>query len=106
MLRTIILWVAKILSIALVLWWTYFVFASHGFSFVSFVESSVPLVVLAITIVAWRWNTLGGILFIIVAAFYVFLVWGAAQTETYLLVSGPPALTGLLFILAEALKRG
>ncbi|MBU1026536.1 MAG: hypothetical protein KKA31_02280 [Candidatus Margulisbacteria bacterium] len=105
MLRTIILWAAKILSVALVLWWTFFVFASHGFSFASLIETSVPLIILAITIIAWRWNTIGGVLFVLLAAFYVYLVWGAAETETYLLVSGPPALTGLLFILAEALKR-
>jgi hypothetical protein len=101
MLRNIFLVPAKVLSVLLVIWWSIFVLLSHGFSLVSLIESVVPLIVLIITIIAWRWNVVGGFLFILLGIFYMYITWGRAPLEIYFFVPGPVILAGLLFVLAD-----
>lgn len=101
MLKNIFLIIAKILSVLLVLWWTIFVLLSHGFTLVSLIESVVPLIVLVVTIIAWRWNLIGGLLFVLLGIFYIYMAWGRMPLSVYFFVSGPVILTGILFILAN-----
>ena len=92
---------AKSLSALLVLWWIFFAVASHGFTPVALIESLVPLVVFIATLIAWRWNIAGGLLFMLLGALYICLMWGRTQFVTYIFVSGPLFLTGLLYISAK-----
>jgi len=96
--------VAKVLSVLLVLWWVFFVIASHGMSVTSLVESVVPGTVLVVALIAWRWNLAGGIIFVLLGMAYVGWMWGRMYMETYYFVAGPFILTGALFILAGMLK--
>lgn len=57
----------------------------------------ILLVMLAI---AWRWEWAGGILLIGLGAFYLFEFWGRFRWPTYLVISGPLFLTGILFFLS------
>lgn len=64
------------------------------------------LVVLGATLLAWRRPTLGAVLFVGLGALYVVLVWGRFPWVTYLAISGPLVLTGILFALdGMRLKR-
>jgi hypothetical protein len=54
------------------------------------------LVVIAL-VLAWRWEWVGALLFIALGAYYLIMAWGKFTWETYLLISGPLILTGLLF---------
>jgi hypothetical protein len=56
------------------------------------------LVVLAVLAVAWRWEALGGILFIALGAWYLIGAWGRFHWSTYLVISGPVFLIGGLFL--------
>jgi len=59
----------------------------------------VPVYIIVIALViAWRWEWVGAILFIALALFY--LVWslGRFHWVTYLIISGPLFLLGVLFL--------
>jgi hypothetical protein len=103
--KTYLLFAAKLLSGVLFLWWTAFVLLSHGFTLVSLIEGIVPIMVLAAALVAWRWNFVGGLIFVLLGILYIVLSKGCRSLEVCLFVAGPPILTGLLFILAGALRK-
>jgi hypothetical protein len=96
---------ARILSVLLVLWWTFFVFSSYGLCAVSTIESFLPLTVLFVTLVAWQRHLMGGLLFITVGILYLAWMWGCMYFDTFLCVFAPLFLAGILFVAAGALKN-
>ena len=56
-------------------------------------------VILIILVVAWRWERIGGFLFIILGVLYIALFWDPSRWPAYLMISGPLFLVGVLFIL-------
>ena len=102
--RKIILFTAKSLSVLLVIWWFAFVILSHGFSLVTLIESFIPLIILAAAIVAWGNPKYGGYLFILLGLTYIMFAWGVMDLKVYFFVAGPLILTGLLFLFSELLK--
>jgi hypothetical protein len=62
----------------------------------------ILLIMLAIS---WRWERLGGILFIGLGVFYMVTTWGRFDGEAYLLIGGPPILIGVLFLLNWRCRR-
>lgn len=60
----------------------------------------VPVyVVVILLMVAWRWEWVGAIAFIGLALFYLFQAWGREHWSTYLAISGPLIVIGVLFLL-------
>ena len=55
----------------------------------------------AVLIVSWRREWIGGILFILSGALYIVWAWNKpfGVWSTFLLIAGPPVLTGVLFLL-------
>jgi hypothetical protein len=60
------------------------------------VPTAVILIILGI---AWRWERIGGFLFIILGVLYIALFWDPSRWPAYLMISGPLFLVGVLFIL-------
>jgi energy-coupling factor transporter transmembrane protein EcfT len=56
------------------------------------------IVVIAL-LIGWRWEWVGSVLFGALALFYVVWMWGRFPLVTYLSISGPLALVGVLFLL-------
>lgn len=56
-----------------------------------------PLLVLIAVVIAWRWEAAGGILLITLGAYYL-MDWPRMAWTTYLVISGPLLLTGILFL--------
>ncbi len=58
-------------------------------------------ILIAVLVVSWRWEWMGGILFIVLGAVYV--VWASGQVMRIrrgaLLIGGPPVVIGALFLL-------
>ena len=94
----------RILSVLLILWWTFFVISSYGLCAVSTLESFLPLMVLIVTLVAWQRHLFGGFLFIAVGVLYIAWMWGCMYLDMFLCVFGPLFLAGVLFITAGTLK--
>ena len=59
------------------------------------IPTAVILIVLAIS---WRWEWVGGILFIALGVLYLVMSWGRFHWSAYLLISGPLFLVGVLFL--------
>jgi hypothetical protein len=59
----------------------------------------VPTYIVVIALViAWRWEWVGAVLFSALAVFYVVWTWGRFPLVTYLAMSGPLILIGVLFL--------
>jgi hypothetical protein len=57
------------------------------------------LAILIVLAISWRWEWVGGVLFIFLAALYLVRFGGQFPWSTYLVMSGPPFLVGILFII-------
>jgi hypothetical protein len=55
------------------------------------------LVLIALA-VAWRWEWLGGTLFVALGTLYLVTAWGRFDWSAYVLISGPLFLVGVLFL--------
>ena len=60
------------------------------------VPTGVILIVLAIS---WRWEWVGGVLFIALGVLYLAMSWGRLHWSAYLVISGPLFLVGVLFLI-------
>jgi len=56
-------------------------------------------VILLVLFISWRREWIGAIVFIALAVFYIVMAWGRFPLTTYLMISGPLFLMGLLFLL-------
>jgi hypothetical protein len=66
------------------------------------VPTYIVLIVLAI---AWRWEWVGAILFGVLGVWYILMAWGRFPWTTYLIMSGPLFLIGVLFLLNWVYRR-
>jgi len=57
------------------------------------------LVILIVLGIAWRWEWIGGFLFVVLGVLYITLFWEPSNLPAYLLISGPLFLVGILFLL-------
>jgi hypothetical protein len=64
----------------------------------------VYIVVIALAL-AWRWEWIGAFLFIALALFYLFMTRFRAPWSTYLIISGPSFLVGVLFLLNRVYRE-
>ena len=92
----------RILSIIITLFWMAFVFLSHGLSLEALIESGVWAIILVVAILAWKNQPAGKIGFLVLGLAYLILTKGRENWLTYLLVSGPLFLTGILFLLDKS----
>jgi hypothetical protein len=60
----------------------------------------IPTVIIVIAlIVTWRWEWVGGVIYIGMGLFYIIWAWGKFPFVTYLAISGPAFLIGILFLI-------
>jgi hypothetical protein len=57
------------------------------------------LLIVAVLIVAWRWEWVGAALFSALGVAYIVIMWNRFPFVTYLTISGPLFLLGFLFLL-------
>jgi len=107
----IIHWLPRILSIAFVLFLSLFaldVFGEYSGwqAFLGFLIHLLPsFVLLAVILIAWKYNLVGAIAFFGSAVFYVFMVGFDRPWSWYVGISGPAAVVGILFLLSYLQKR-
>jgi hypothetical protein len=77
-------------------WRTMFALLMH------LIPTGVLLVALAI---AWRREVSGGLLFVALGAWYLISSWGRFHWSTYVVISGPLFLLGVLFIMDWFCRR-
>ena len=61
-------------------------------------------VVVAIVAVSWRWEVVGGMIFLALGVAYIWGAWGRFPIIAYVAISGPLFLTGVLFLVNGLLR--
>jgi hypothetical protein len=69
---------------------------------VHLIPTYIIIVVLAVT---WRWEWVGGVLFIALAGLYIDRFWGRFPFGTYAVICGPLLMMGALFLLNWMYRR-
>jgi hypothetical protein len=62
------------------------------------------LIVLAVLILAWKWEWTGALLFAGLGLFYIVWAWGRFHISAYIFISGPLFLIAVLFLLGWVLR--
>ena len=66
----------------------------------------IPTVIVGfMTAIAWKWELIGGILFIITGIGFTIFFHTYEDLITFFIISGPPLLIGILFLLNKHLKQ-
>lgn len=98
-------WTPRILSIMFVLFLCLFCF--DGFSefngwrsvLVILIHLAIPAIVLVASIIAWKRDLVGAVIFLGLAVYYVWMVGFDRNWSWYVSISGPALLTSILFFL-------
>jgi hypothetical protein len=56
-------------------------------------------ILIVVLVITWRWEWIGGILFIMLGILYIVMNWGRFPLMTYSLIAGPLVIIGILFLL-------
>lgn len=109
--KRIIIWAPRVLCIIFALFLSVFALdaLSEGLGFwqtiLAFSIHLIPtLLVVIVLIISLRWELVGGIIFTSLGILYVVSSWGRFPWVTYLIVSGPLLLAGVLFLVNWAMK--
>jgi hypothetical protein len=105
--RKVLYWSPRILGILIAIFVSIFALDvfGEGYSFWETIAALamhlIPtLVILVVLGIAWRWEWIGGFLFVALGVLYITLFWEPSNLPAYLLISGPLFLDGILFLLA------
>ncbi|MFA5010100.1 MAG: hypothetical protein WC553_02635 [Patescibacteria group bacterium] len=101
-------WFPRGLAILVVVFLSAFILEGLGPDFGwqdSLSHALIAIVVLAVTIVAWRWPKFGGWIFVLLGGFYLVMIvkeqwWGG------LVIGGVPLLVGVMFLIEGFGKGG
>ncbi len=108
----IVFWAARGMSILFVVFIS--VFALDVFSeeyafwetILALILHLVPtFVLIVILLIAWKWEVIGGAIFILMGFGYFFMAGFHRPISWYVLISGPLFLTGVLFLLSRFFVR-
>jgi len=73
---------------------------------IAFTIHLIPsFVLLVLTVIAWKWQTLGGILFILVSIIFTFFFKSYRHFWGFTLITIPILLLGFLFIMLKPTQR-
>lgn len=104
-LKQLLLWAPRVLGILFALFLSIFALDvfSEGYTvgelFVALFMHLIPTFILLIALaVAWRWEWVGALVFFGFVAWYLSEAWGQFPLPTLLLISGPPLLVGVLYL--------
>lgn len=104
--KKILFWAPRALSILFILSISMFAMDvfGEGYKFpeilVAFFMHMVPsFVLIGITVIAWKWEKVGGLIFILVGVVFTIFFKTYREPISFLLISGPVFLVGVLFLL-------
>jgi hypothetical protein len=104
-------WIPRILAIIAILFMVMFsfdVFSGNeppGKKILGFLIHNIPaFILIVILVIAWRWEVIGGILFIIAAIAASFFFKSFSGNPGSMIILAPFFITGLLFILHHGLN--
>ena len=107
----ILFWAPRILCIIFALFTAIFAIDvfNEDYSFwktiLAFVMHLIPSgIIVLVLIVSWRWDWIGGILFMAMPIFYIYWAWGRFPISVYLIMCLPMVLISILFFINWKIK--
>jgi hypothetical protein len=100
-------WSPRVLGIVLTAFISLFALdVFEHFTLIGFLMHLVPTAIaLAVLLIAWRWEAVGGCLYLLIGVIYIVMAWGRFPLLTYMLVVGPIWLVGGLFLCHHFVRR-
>lgn len=102
--KRIIFWAPRILCLLFALFLSLFALDAfneeHGFweNVLGFFIHLIPVyIVILFSILAWKWEWIGALVFMALALFYAFQVWGREHWSALVIISGPLLVIGILY---------
>jgi hypothetical protein len=110
--KKILYWSPRILCILFALFTSIFAFdvfeGQHPFGEILlalFMHLIPTFFIIFILILAWRWEWIGGIAFILLSISYVVWVWGRFPLLVYIVICGPMLIISILFFISWNLRK-
>ncbi len=104
--KRLLFWAPRILCILFAVFVSVFaldVFGEgYGFrdTIVALLMHLIPTaIIVVVLVISWRREWVGGVLFIALGALYLAMSWGQGQWVVNAIMSGPPLLIGVLFLI-------
>ena len=105
--KRLLFWAPRMLCILFAVFVSVFAFdvfdEGDGFweTVIAFLMHLIPTtgVILVVLVLSWRWEWIGGVLFIALGVLYLFWSWGRFDWIAYLAISGPMFSVGVLFLI-------
>lgn len=97
-------WVPRIFGILLIIFVSLFALDVFGadFSWVALLIHLIPtLILVAILLISWKWPKVGGVLWILIGLYYVFMTKAQEHYVTYLVITLPAVINGVLFLMQK-----
>jgi len=102
----ILFWLPRILMIVFILFISMFAFDSFDGDeslirkIGGFLIHLIPtFILIALLVVSWKWEWIGGIAFFALGIFYIVWAWGRFQLSVYFMIAGPLFVISILFFL-------
>ena len=103
--KRFLFWTPRILCLVFAVFVSLFALAvfGEGYGFwetiLAFLIHLIPTgIILIVLAISWRWEWVGGILFIALGAAYIVATWSKLHWSAHLAISGPLFLIGVLFL--------
>ncbi len=110
--KQILFWAPRILCIVFILFTSIFSFDvfNEGYGFwetiLALLMHLIPtFILIVVLIISWKWEWIGGIIFLILAAVYISLTWGRFPFTNYVIMCSPMVLISVLFFLNWKYKK-
>jgi hypothetical protein len=104
--KLILFWAPRVLGILFAGFTGIFaldVFDAHQDMFTTLLALLIHLIPTAVIVIAllisWKWEWIGGVLFLAMAIFYIGWAWGRFPLSVYFIIAGPLTLVAVLFII-------
>jgi len=103
--QKILYWIPRVLAILFTIFITLFAF-DESFLSVGFLMHLIPtLILILITVISWKFELVGGIIFVILGIIWTFFYSTFESMSTFFLISLPIILIGFLFLWNYFLKK-
>lgn len=102
-------WAPRVLAILFIMFISIFALDvfGEGYGFLELLVALfmhlIPVFILAaVLLIAWRWEKIGGIIFILLGLLFTFFFHTYRDLIGFLIISGPVFLIGVLFLISKA----
>ncbi len=104
-LKRLLIWTPRVLGILFALFLSIFALDVFGIGYtisetvIALLMHLIPTFVLLIALaLAWRWTWVGAVAYLGFVAWYLLQAWGSFPVAVLLLVTGPPLVVGVLYL--------